>query len=494
MSGTPRTWLVRERATLCGAAFVGAIAVWLCLSGFKELQADSFRLLYAGRYIAQHGLPHQEVFTLAGRGRPFADQQWLAELTDYEAWRLAGYGGLAVLAALTFGSGYALLTALLRRRGASLPIAISCALLASFSALTLTFVRAQLFALPLFVALLWLCLGDADGERLRGRTVLVLPLIALWANVHGSVVIGAALAFAYFAYRATTMALRRSRRQAVAYSSLAAIVVLMPLVTPYGAHILAYYQGMFGNHAVRLADIEWDPPAFGALSFFQFVIPLALAATCAVVAAMRGRRPSWPLLGAIVITGTAAALTMRSNVWLGIAAAALIAESARDWIPSRAPDPRFVALLAAAAAVLAVVGIGRLAARSAEGFLSHAPLRAVTASATYADSHPCARVLADNASASALLWLDPALAGRVGFDGELEAYSQPALIRWVEYQSGSGHDWTAATDGYQILLGTTADHPDLVKRLTQLPGARVLASDTTGVGVADGGCGEVTRG
>ncbi len=466
--GSVRSWLT-EHTTLLAATFVGAVAVCLCWSGFKELQADSFRLLYAGRYIANHGFPYHDVFTLQAQGRSFADQQWLAELIDFEVWRLMGYSGLAVFAALVFGGGYALLTVLLRRRGASVVISISCALLATFGALSLTFLRAQLFAVPLFVALLWLCLQDADGDRLKRSTLLIAPLIALWANLHGSVVIAAAVALAYLGLRAVTMAAKRNRRQTAAYAGLALLVLAMPLATPYGTHVLAYYVGMFGNHAVQVADIEWDPPAFPDLAFFQFVIPLLLAAGATVASLRRGRRPTWPLVIAVAIIGVAAATVMRNNMWLSIAAAALIADTAPSWIPSRAPSPRFISVIAGASAALAVFGIGRLAMRSADGYLSRAPLGAVAATASYTSSHPCARVLGDNTSASALLWLDPSAAGRVGFDGELEVYSQPALMRWIEYQSANPSRWAAATSGYQVLLGTTADHPALVKRLTEMP-------------------------
>jgi hypothetical protein len=56
-------------------------------------------------------------------------------------------------------------------------------------------VRTQSFAYPLFAAFLLLLLDDA---RAPGRRVLLaLPLLVLWANIHGSVVLGAALTALY---------------------------------------------------------------------------------------------------------------------------------------------------------------------------------------------------------------------------------------------------------------------------------------------------------
>jgi len=347
---------------------------------------------------------------------------------------------------------------------------------------------------PLFVVLLWLCLRDADGDHLRPSTVLLAPLIALWANLHGSVVIAGAVAIAYLGLRAIAMAVKHNRRQTFAYAGLALLVLAMPLATPYGTHVLAYYVGMFGNHAVQVADVEWDPPAFPGLAFFQFAIPLLLAAAATLVAIRRGRRPSWPLVVAVVIIGVAAATVMRNNMWLAIAAAALIADTSPAWLPSRPPSPRFISVLAGAAAALAVFGIGRLATRSDNAYLAHAPLSAVTATVSYTSLHPCAQVLGDNTSASALLWLDPSSAGHVAFDGELEVYSQRALTRWIEYQTANPRHWAAATSGYQVLLGTTADHPELTSRLAHVDGASVLADNAAGVGIVNAQCKEVSRG
>ena len=62
------------------------------------------------------------------------------------------------------------------------------------------------------------------------------------------------------------------------------------------------------RHAVALADIEWDPPMFPALSFFQFVVPLIFAAAALVPAMMRGFRPSRALVIAIALTAVAGAV------------------------------------------------------------------------------------------------------------------------------------------------------------------------------------------
>jgi hypothetical protein len=173
-------------------AFVAALG--LCLAAFhivSELQPDSYMTLDAGRWIAQHGIPHSEVFTIAAHGRRWIDQQWLAELIDYEAWRIAGYAGLALLNASLIGFAYASVAALIRRRGGSVVLVIGCSVIALAAGLASLFIRAQDLALPLFVLLVALCLTDAERHLPGRRLLLLLPLLVLWANLHGSVLLGA---------------------------------------------------------------------------------------------------------------------------------------------------------------------------------------------------------------------------------------------------------------------------------------------------------------
>ena len=51
---------------------------------------DSWLALVTGREIWQTGLPHHEVLTAMSHGSNWVDQQWLAQLTTYGLYLLAG--------------------------------------------------------------------------------------------------------------------------------------------------------------------------------------------------------------------------------------------------------------------------------------------------------------------------------------------------------------------------------------------------------------------
>src|SRR5205085_2310342 len=96
---------------------------------------------------------------------------------------------LAHVALLATALGLAIVAA--RWRGGS---ARSVALVATLSLMTILMsaqLRAQSFAYVLFVSVVWLLIADARHPS--RRVLLALPLLIAWANLDGSVVLGAGL-------------------------------------------------------------------------------------------------------------------------------------------------------------------------------------------------------------------------------------------------------------------------------------------------------------
>jgi hypothetical protein len=474
----------RAWAGAAAIAFVAALGVWApTMHVVSSLLSDSYMTLYAGRWIAQHGIPHHEVFTIAARGRAWIDQQWLAELTDYELWRTGGYAAVALVSVASIGLCYGMLAAVMIKRGTSVVLAVCCSAIAIVVALPAMFIRAQTFAFPLFALLLALCLDDAEHERPRRRLILLLPLLAVWANVHGSVLMGAGLAAAYLVYRAISMARQGARRAAWECGALAVGALLMTLATPYGFGITHYYVNLLGNHGIAAASPEWRPPAGLTLLAFVAVLALVLASLAALL--IRRRRPSWLLVSATAATAVAAAIASRNDVWFAMVAVLVIADATRGLMATATPSRRFASILATVAVGLAALGIADLATHTPAQYEQLTPVHAIAAAAAYASRYPCARILGDNDAASALLWLDPSLAGRVAFDARLEQYSEPQLDRWITFQVADTKQWLNTTRGYALLIGSTKYNPSLVHRLARLPNATTLVHDSRGIAVVN---------
>ena len=116
--------------------------------------------------------------------------------------------------------------------------------------------RPQSFAYPLFVAVLWLLVDEL--RRPSRRIYLVLPLLVLWANLHGSVVVGAAIVSAFAV--SEIVASLRSQPRTVHVRSLVLLAApwLCVLASPYATSLPHYYRLIFSSGFARYVT-EWAP-------------------------------------------------------------------------------------------------------------------------------------------------------------------------------------------------------------------------------------------
>ncbi len=441
---------------------------------------DSYMGLVAGRYIAAHGVPTDEVLTTAAKPL-WIDQQWLAHWLFYQAWSLAGYAGTALLSASSVTLAFTILAALMVKRGIPGPRAFVWALAALAVALGGTVIRAQSLSLPLAALLLWAILADSERPIFRARLLLVLPLLVIWANLHGGVLLGSGLLAVYALARATAGGVGRDWRSTVLYAMTAVLSLTTVVATPYGLGTIDYYRSLIANQTVHLFIIEWSPPGLGnpySLGFFALLVVTGLIVAYGFAA--RYRPPVVLLVGAAGL-GLLALTGVRFQVWFGLVATVLAADVLAH---TRRPAPPFpTRVLRAGATVISLFALVAglvLLTTSDDDFERTLPRAAMASAASYAQREPGTRILPDELG-SALLWKYPELLGRVGFDARLEQYPEWALLEWFQYLNGIGPGWPAAMDGYDVLVVSAVTRPDLVDRLATLPGWSMLYSEPNGV-------------
>ena len=458
-------------AGLTAAAFTG-----VALTTARLLTPDAYLDLYAGRWIAAHGLPRHDPFTVEGHGRAWIDQQWLAHLLYYRMWQLGGYPLVGALSALLVAIAVGVAAWLIVRRTGSPGITLAVLIPAYLLMLTHTQIWAESFAIPMFALLVALIYDDQRRPDTRTRVLLAIPLLAVWANLHGTVLMGAAIATAYGMWGLVT---GRSRWRCLT------LVLLSPLAavaTPYGADIGSYYRSVLGNTAIRQNVNIWGP--WSPHSFFSVhFAATALLATAAVVWAMRrGHRPGVVPAGLAAGTFVAGVYAIRYQVWFAIPVAIVAAEAlaftsggARTLF-GRTTRRAAGAVPLVAAAVSAAV----LAGTSNATFQRVVPTATVAAVSQTMRHAPCARVMADYAVAPALLWQHPELAGRVGFDTRFEMYPQSRVLGWFRFNDGAP-GWDSATRGYDLLAISSSRHPQLAARIRSAKDWRVRQSDGQGL-------------
>jgi len=433
----------------------------------RLLVPDSWLALVDGRLIAAHGLPHHDTLTHWTLGRPWVDQQWGAQLVLYE---LARLGGLRAALAAGIGSVVAALVVLAvaaRKLGASSHWVALALLVPLCTAPWLATLRTQSFGLIGFAVVYALLALDA---RRPGRKVLwVLPVLAVWANLHGSVALGSGLAFVY----GVTLARRRAHRARGLVLALGSPLCL--LVSPYGFGLLSYYRLMLFHPPFASFVTEWAPPAVGPSTALFFASAFA-------VSALWGRyRPSltsferWALPVLLLLAVTA----VRNVDWFELAAALALPRALDAARPSRLklpPPVRRINLLLAAAAVAAAAAVCASAfARTLPPSSPNLGASPAAAAAIARAAGPHGTVLADDMHADWLLWLEPSLSRRVDYDSRFELLTRGQLVRIRRLQDGLQS--SCSTDA-RVVMYTAARYAatagTALRRQLDTPGSRPI--------------------
>jgi hypothetical protein len=439
--------------------------VLLSVFGPSLVVGDTWLTLMAGREVVEHGLPSTETLTVLGQSATWTDQQWLAQVVFYAAHGLAGMRTVVLLDVLLVLLALACVTATSRTSGASSRSTFLVGLLAVLAGPWGWTIRAQTVALPLYAAALWL-LVDASRRGLRRRTLLVLPLLVLWANLHGSVVLGAVLTVLL-----ALVEVVRARRLSWIPVALAVLAPLCVLASPYGTKLVDYYDLMLVDapFAPILREWQWSSPsATTALFWLLAVVAVAVLA----LGRCRHRLTSYELL-VLAVTFIGAVQAVRGVIWFALACGAIL-PVALDGVLTKADvdAPRvnrvisLTALGGLAAAILVFLS------HSASWYVSDWPeqrlaaIRAVT-------RDPATRLYATDGTADWLLWRIPELRGRVAYDVRFELYARKALDEIVQYGTRRG-DWTSLVDGYGVVIVDDAAH---LRALRAEPGARVVYRD-----------------
>lgn len=180
---------------------------------YRSVDPQSWFHLAAGRSILAHGWPAREIWVLGARGQPSWLSTWLFDVALRLTQMAGGDLGLALWRAGWAAAAMALAIAILRIVGAA---SWSAVLLAP---LVLAAARPWFEPRPEAVAVVLLLLGVLGLESARAardRTRWLIPLQALWANVHPGWVSGPVVVWLYALAEAIRAVGSRGRAATVA--------------------------------------------------------------------------------------------------------------------------------------------------------------------------------------------------------------------------------------------------------------------------------------
>src|SRR5712692_4985907 len=155
------------------------------VSGSNFLQdPDTYWHIAAGRSIWQTGsFPRVDEWSHTFQGHPWIAKEWLSQLLLFGAYSLGGWRAVVLLSACTIAFTYALLYLILSRE-ARLTIAVGVATFAYIFSSTHFLARPHIFSFPLII--IWFSGLVRAVEARTPPSPLLLALMVLWANVHGS--------------------------------------------------------------------------------------------------------------------------------------------------------------------------------------------------------------------------------------------------------------------------------------------------------------------
>lgn len=365
MTSTPSRPLI----PLAFALGVFAITLW-APQVFND--GDTWWHVTAGRLmIARQSVLDTDPFSWTFAGRPWVAHEWLSEVLFGGAFNAGGWGGVQLLTALAAGSAAGLLGRHTGRWTRGLPQA--CLLLGSLSLCAPHLLaRPHVLAWPLLE--MWAAeLVIARAEN-RAPRWIVLPLMALWANLHGSFLFGLALV-APFALEALLAAPATARAPtALRWGAFGLAAGAAALLTPHGL------TGI--SHPIRLMTMtslsgigEWRPVDFRTFGPIEICVPAAIGFALL-------RRMKLPPLRLVILLGLLGLAVQhnRHEQLLGFLGALLLAAplgavtdppEARWRVPARW-------IAAGVAGLAALLAAWRLATPYAWGDSATRPVQALT--------------------------------------------------------------------------------------------------------------------
>jgi hypothetical protein len=225
---------------------------------------DTYLHIAAGRWIIEHGaLPTADPFSHTMPGAAWVPHEWLSEFVLAVVYNTAGWSGVIALTGVSFAAAVVILFRQLLRHLEPL-LALVIIIAAVGLLLPHLLARPHTFALPLMV--LWCAQLFDVRDAGRPPPLVLLPVMTLWANLHGSFMFGIALG-GFLAVeaviRANTIPLRRAetRRWAMFLSASVVASLLTPngidgVLLPFRLLVMPTLQSSFG---------EWVSPSLAEI-------------------------------------------------------------------------------------------------------------------------------------------------------------------------------------------------------------------------------------
>ncbi|HVA81564.1 MAG TPA: hypothetical protein VNF29_11620, partial [Candidatus Binataceae bacterium] len=278
--------------------------------------------------LAQHRLVLHDPYSYSAPGHLWLNHEWLSEVIDALSFDALGVFGLKLMK-LALAAVTVVFIALAEAESGASSLAQFSVLLATSVILAPSMqFRPQLFTFALFAILMFIL---ARHTYRRGAGLwIAIPMLALWANLHGGFIMGIAALGTYTAASAVRNYVHgHGFGDAALPGAITLGAIAATLVTPYGFGTWVAVGHALGNPYTRTVVMDWQPllRSIGAASREGFAVmsydmlPLVLMATLAITVAISRDYEDLPML-AIAGLMCIAAIVAKRNVPIAMIALA----------------------------------------------------------------------------------------------------------------------------------------------------------------------------
>lgn len=316
-------------------------------TGLAPLSDNSFLChLRTGTWMLVNGIPRVDAFSFTAAGQPWVAESWLADLIYGFLDSRFGASGITALNAVTCAAIAAIWYRLALRLCGDRVNAMVIAALSLGASWSIWSPRPLLLGILAFLLLVWLVESGARGYMLAAT----VPLMWLWANVHGSFLLG----FGYVGlhllgeWAQGNPPWQKGERELAQW--IAAAFALC-FINPYGPALIAAPFHLVARHNVLRHVTEWRPVQVRSVQALMYVLWLVTFAICEM-AGTRRRLASDLIIGLPFI---ALGISGERNIAIApLVTMPLAARAIRDWRKLRLDsNPALNAAIAALLMLLA---------------------------------------------------------------------------------------------------------------------------------------------
>lgn len=223
---------------------------------------DTYWHIAAGLWMLEHRtIPTSDAFSHTMYGAPWTAHEWLAEIALAGAFLGGGWTLVTAVISLAFALAIVMLARALLRWLEPVHV-LGAATLAVLLAVPHLLARPHVLVMPLLI--LWVTELVRARQEDRTPAIWLLPVMALWANMHGGFTFGLALACALAGEAVFAARLRGQAASAAGkWGVFLALAFGSALLNPQGPHGLWFtWQVLFEDSYALTRIGEWQSPNF----------------------------------------------------------------------------------------------------------------------------------------------------------------------------------------------------------------------------------------